>query len=838
MKKRIVSLFLTLAILLSTIVMPVQAALNSWEKTDSIAQNMINAAMAQMGKKNADFNSDGMPKDAWCAYFIIWLSRVSGAADAGIMPKKYSGYGTTGKLAEFILDKNKGKITCLHDSTYNYIVNYTSSVNVNKESISNFTPQVGDLIFFRWKNTTARFATHVGLVYKVDSKYVYYVDGNGSFDTKEYSYKSTYVDTHKLSRTSSEIAAYLRPNYSGSVAQTPATSIVECKYYVTVPANYKLQGYQYPESTEKYRYVAAQSQSYQLTCTKKVTLPGGSVRYFFTSGDGYGIYFDYIGSMSVSTVHNFTSVKTEATCTTQGFTTKTCTCGYTKTDSYLNELGHNFGDWMTVTAASCVTAGSERRTCSRCGEYEEHTVSATGHRMQEEEAVPATCTNPGKTKYVYCSVCNAVFEEKMEIPALEHAFENGVCIRCGVEDGSRPPVPTEPPHVHSWVNATCTIPKHCSSCGITEGSALGHKERIIPSKNPTCTESGLSEGKNCYVCGEVIIAQTKIPAKGHSYVEGTCVCGAVDPDYFEPMKTVTRLAGSSRYETSFVIANTMKEVQGISKFDAVILANSDSFADALAGSYLAAKKNAPILLAKEKYSGIVCDYLNKNLKDGGKIYILGGAEVMPLSILNDLDITYTFKRLSGEDRYETNLEILKYISVGSSDLLVATGRDFADSLSASATGLPILLVNSKAGRKLSAEQKSYLKTITGDIYIIGGESAVSDDFEDQIRDVVRGNVYRISGSSRYETSVKIAERFLPQAQGAVVAFAGDYPDGLCGGPLAYAVKAPLILTKSGKREAPDYTTGNNITSGYVLGGDGLISDGFAKQIFQVTEIMK
>jgi len=45
------------------------------------------------------------------------------------------------------------------------------------------------------------------------------------------------------------------------------------------------------------------------------------------------------------------------------------------------------------------------------------------------------------------------------------------------------------------------------------------------------------------------------------------------------------------------------------------------------------------------------------------------------------------------------------------------------------------------------------------------------------------------------------------------------------------VGAPLILTKDGKSEASDYTTGNNITSGYVLGGDGLISDEFAKVIF-------
>lgn len=34
---------------------------------------------------------------------------------------------------------------------------------------------------------------------------------------------------------------------------------------------------------------------------------------------------------------------------------------------------------------------------------------------------------------------------------------------------------------------------------------------------PTCTETGKTEGKHCSVCGEVITAQTTIPAKGHDW---------------------------------------------------------------------------------------------------------------------------------------------------------------------------------------------------------------------------------------------------------------------------------------------------------------------------------
>ena len=61
-----------------------------------------------------------------------------------------------------------------------------------------------------------------------------------------------------------------------------------------------------------------------------------------------------------------------------------------------------------------------------------------------------------------------------------------------------------------------------------------------------------------------------------------------------------RIFGNSRYETSFGIANEYKSVLGAEKFESVIIASGVNFPDALAGSYLAAVKNAPILIAKVK----------------------------------------------------------------------------------------------------------------------------------------------------------------------------------------------------------------------------------------------
>ena len=49
---------------------------------------------------------------------------------------------------------------------------------------------------------------------------------------------------------------------------------------------------------------------------------------------------------------------------------------------------------------------------------------------------------------------------------------------------------------------------------------------VLPAKAPTCTASGLTEGKSCTVCGEVIEKQDRISALGHKYEDSFCIhCG-------------------------------------------------------------------------------------------------------------------------------------------------------------------------------------------------------------------------------------------------------------------------------------------------------------------------
>ena len=299
-------------------------------------------------------------------------------------------------------------------------------------------------------------------------------------------------------------------------------------------------------------------------------------------------------------------------------------------------------------------------------------------------------------------------------------------------------------------------------------------------------------------------------------------------------ESMIRIAGSNRYATSTAAADTLKKSLAADKFENIIVASGDDYPDALAGSYLAKVKNAPVMLVGKDANteADVKQYINKNLKKGGTVYLLGGTGVVTSRFeksLGDLKV----ERLGGQTRYETNIAILKAAGVDKEDLLVCTGEGFADSLSASAVGKPILLV---AGSGVNDTQKKYLGSLKiKDIYLIGGTGVVSDKIGTQLKKYDQDDkCERVAGQNRYLTSVAVAKEFFPDGAGSVVlAYAMNFPDGLAGGPLALSIKAPLILTdNSGYSDAVAYAKNAGIKKVVVLGGPTLISDGVVKKVIK------
>ena len=294
-----------------------------------------------------------------------------------------------------------------------------------------------------------------------------------------------------------------------------------------------------------------------------------------------------------------------------------------------------------------------------------------------------------------------------------------------------------------------------------------------------------------------------------------------------------RIYDRSRQIESFKTADELKKVLGKEKFSAIVIAKDSDFADALSGSYLAARKEAPILLIGNGDYKDTFDYIENNLQDGGTVYILGSENAVPSAFEKGLDRSVRVKRLAGSSRFMTNLEVLKEAGMTSSgDIFVVTGSNFADSLSSGAVGLPILMVDNK-NTTLKKSQITFLQNnVKGIIYILGDENAVNKSLASALK--AYGKVKRIGGTSRWDTTAKIASRFFSNPDCIVLATGNDFADGLIASPLAYALHSPLLLCASNKTSwAKNYVSDKNVSKAYIIGSKEYVSDAAVRKILLI-----
>ncbi len=302
-----------------------------------------------------------------------------------------------------------------------------------------------------------------------------------------------------------------------------------------------------------------------------------------------------------------------------------------------------------------------------------------------------------------------------------------------------------------------------------------------------------------------------------------------DPTPTEKTYTSERIGGSDRYSTATAIAKKYSSA----KVNAVVLTNGLNFPDALAGSTLAAKKNAPILLVGSSAQNTsTMDYIKKNLNSSGTIYVLGDTGVVSNSVVSQLK-NYGFKnfqRLGGADRFDTNLSIVNALNVSKgTPIIVANSNSFADSLSisgiAGAKGMPIFLVNGS----LRSDILSKIKSISpSKIYIVGGTVAVSPSVEAQLKSI--GGVTRLGGADRYDTSVKIANQFKSSTTTALISSGLKFPDALAGSVLASKNNAPILLVRDNVTAQKKFIDNSSINKLFILGGTNAVSDSIVSQL--------
>ena len=189
-------------------------------------------------------------------------------------------------------------------------------------------------------------------------------------------------------------------------------------------------------------------------------------------------------------------VVTPPTCEKKGYTTRTCiNCGHQIKDNYTDALGHEFGEWETVTEPTENSMGLMKRQCIRCEETQTKTIPVLDHVHQYTDTVTApTCTEKGYTTHT-CKCGDSYVDTYTD--ALGHDYEDEVTAPTCTEKGS--------------TTHTC---KRCGyTCTDSEIDALGHDYEAVVTE-PTCGEQGYTT-HTCKRCQDTYVDSYVDPTGAH-----------------------------------------------------------------------------------------------------------------------------------------------------------------------------------------------------------------------------------------------------------------------------------------------------------------------------------
>ena len=180
----------------------------------------------------------------------------------------------------------------------------------------------------------------------------------------------------------------------------------------------------------------------------------------------------------------------------------------------MNKAAHTWDEGVVTKEATCTEPGEKTFTCNVCHATKTEPINATGHKYEWK--------HDETNHWQECSVCHDIIDKAEHTYASHKCEDTATCTKaeCGY---------VKPAGQHSWDEGKVTVPATCTTDGVktftckvcsetkTEPiKAAGHTVVEDVAKEPTCTETGLTAGKHCSVCNEVLEAQTVIPAKGHS----------------------------------------------------------------------------------------------------------------------------------------------------------------------------------------------------------------------------------------------------------------------------------------------------------------------------------
>lgn len=221
-------------------------------------------------------------------------------------------------------------------------------------------------------------------------------------------------------------------------------------------------------------------------------------------------------------------------------------------------------------------------------------------------------------------------------------------------------------------------------------------------------------------------------------------------------------------------------------------------------------------------------------------YTLGDLKVGISNDPNRGTIIGTIARIAGQDRIDTVNQIaLAGWPYGTETVIITRADNFPDALSgvplAKMYNAPILITDPKELDKGVIKVLNKLKPLQ--IFILGGETAVSEAVESKLEEVLywTSDIQRIAGADRFETAVQIAKKF-PKEGDVALATGMDFPDALSLASAAAAREIPLLLVSAKGLPAVTKEMLQELLPRalYIAGGETAISAKVVEEISQTS----
>ena len=259
-------------------------------------------------------------------------------------------------------------------------------------------PRLGDILVY-----TGGYNNY-GHVAIYESDYVSY---HQNFNGKQYVVRATC----KYNALNNPYWGVIRPDFGGSAPISAAswegpsaTNITESNAYLSGKVNFSQTmnttqvGVRIYDSSNTRIALKDEYVNYNTTYVNIWYDVTGELGIYIKSGQSYKFqfytisngkeYWSPIISFATAHTHNYASKVVQPTCTVQGYTIHTCSCGNSYKDSYVNALGHSY------------SGGA----CTRCGQKDPNYTQTSGVRYVLSDGVltvsgSGECTNAWMNNY-------------------------------------------------------------------------------------------------------------------------------------------------------------------------------------------------------------------------------------------------------------------------------------------------------------------------------------------------------------------------------------------------------------------------------------------------------